>query len=128
MYIRLVRRAAAYRRTALLWSWFLAAPGTSLWSPGNERVIDSSPILRPGAARRLPVGRGRAEEFGVYRNQSAFVRRHTVLGEDGLDGTNRHANGAIDAFIGLDVHHAPALVDAGLRIRVKKFCSQVARR
>src|SRR5215469_12783833 len=63
-------------------------------------------------ARRTPAGHGRAEEFGIDGGERRLVRGHRVILEDRLHRADGEAKAAIDAFIGLDVHHSPALVDA----------------
>src|SRR4051794_11870506 len=48
----------------------------------------------------------------VDLNEWLPLRRRVVFGEDGGDGADRHARVAVHAFVGLDVEHPRALVDA----------------
>ena len=72
-------------------------------------------LQRPDVGR--PAGRAqpvtcRPEELAVDGEPRRELRRQPVVGVDGLDRTDRLAQAAVDAFVGLDVERAPALVDA----------------
>src|SRR5215469_11509956 len=75
-------------------------------------MIEGRRKLRTRPARRTPAGHGGAEEFGIDGGERRLVRWNRVILEDRLHRADGEAKAAIDAFIGLDVHHPPALIDA----------------
>src|SRR5262249_2919112 len=67
----------------------------------------------------LPVGRGRFfdrniwPDFRVFRVQcQPFLKPWFGISLDGIDGTFRFANDAVDAFVSMDHEHILALVEA----------------
>src|SRR6185436_4477069 len=71
------------------------------------------PLVRVGRCRlalddRLPdLGK-----LGVERGEFCLVGRNVVLRENGLDGTLRHAERAIDAFVRIDDEKVRTLAEA----------------
>src|SRR4051794_6264545 len=65
-----------------------------------------------GTARRADPGHRVVEELGVHRGELFPLGGNVILVEDRGDRTGGLAGAAIDAFVGLDVEHPAALVDA----------------
>src|SRR5476651_234227 len=63
-------------------------------------------------ARLAPARHFRPEEFDVGGDEGLLGRRNVDILVDRLHRANRDADAAIDAFVGLDIHHPPTLVDA----------------
>jgi len=78
----------------------------------HQGRVELAHVSRRHAARRAPAGDAVAEELRVGGDERLFGRRHIDILVDRLHGTDRDADAAIDAFVGLDIHHAAALVDA----------------
>src|SRR5580692_5529487 len=75
-------------------------------------MVERADMGRVGAAGRGPAGQRRAEEFGIGGPESALFGRQILDGVDRLDRADGKAQAAIDAFVGLDIHHPAALIDA----------------
>src|SRR5258708_2784389 len=84
----------------------------------DRRMIGGRHMARAGAAGRAPAGDGFTEELGVDLLERRLCLRQVVLVIDRLHRADRQADAAIDAFLRLDVHHPPALVDAVARATV----------
>src|SRR5712691_10656495 len=66
--------------------------------------------VRP--AGRTETAHGRAEELGVDGNEVTLGLRNIRRVVDRVDGAHGDAESAVDAFLGLNVERAQALVDA----------------
>src|SRR5215468_5378371 len=67
---------------------------------------------RVGATGCAPAGDIGAKEEGVRLDEGFLLARDVDVFVDRLHRADRDADAAADALVGLDVHHAPALVDA----------------
>src|SRR5512133_894947 len=88
-------------------------------SPSGARIQLASlrghvlPLLGLGQRILLPRDlRPLRAELGVELRVLVPLRRQIALGEDGVDGADRHAGAAVDAFVGVDDQHVRPLVEA----------------
>src|SRR5690606_18510121 len=75
---------------------------------GDDRVVAGDDADLRRAARRADLG----EELHVGRVVVLPLVGEVVFVVDRLDGADRLAGTAVDAFVGLDVEHPVAFVDA----------------
>src|SRR5690606_33177490 len=75
---------------------------------GDDRMVARDHADLGGTAGRPDFG----EELDVRRVVVRPLVRQVVFVVDGLDGADRLARTAVDAFVGLDVEHPVALVNA----------------
>src|SRR5205809_5358847 len=76
-------------------------------------------MLRIRAARPAPAGYVGPKEVSVDRDPGLQFLGEAIIRMDRRDRTDGLAQSAIDAFVGLDVERAPALVDTIDRARVE---------
>src|SRR5271168_5254775 len=84
----------------------------------HPRMVERADMGRTGAAGRAPAGDRGSEEFGVGAFERALAFLQIIAGENRIDWTDGEAQAAVDALVGLDIHHPPALVDALDRTRL----------
>src|SRR5687768_13280452 len=88
--------------------WPRSLLGDLRWQCRDERVVLLDDPGLGGTPRRAEV----VEEVDVRGVVVLPLVRNVVLVEDRLHGTDRLARTAVDTFVGVDVEHARALVDA----------------
>src|SRR5271157_3910926 len=85
---------------------------TLLVAHRDHRMIERADVSRIGAAGRTPARDCRSEELGVGGFEGALALRQIVARVNRVDRTDAEAEPAVDALVGLDIHHPGALVDA----------------
>src|SRR5262245_49526524 len=78
----------------------------------HRRMIQRGDVLGVGAAGTAPAGHRGPEELAVHREPRLELVGQPVVGMDRRHRAHGLAQPAVDAFVGLDVERAPALVDA----------------
>src|SRR5207237_831674 len=78
----------------------------------HQGRIEFADVLGAHATGRAPTRDAGRKELGIGGDEQFLLARHVAILINRLDRADRDADAAIDAFVGLDVHHPPTLVDA----------------